>query len=64
MKKKRLVRYLVSQGCFQYRQGSDHEFWRSADGQCGAALPRHAEIKTPTMRRICRELGIPVPPEK
>lgn len=24
----------------------------------------HAEIKTPTMRRICRDLGIPVPLEK
>ena len=64
MKKTRLVRYLVSHGCFQYRQGSDHEFWCSADGQRKAAVPRHVEIKTPTMRRICRDLGIPVPPEK
>ncbi|MCD8138745.1 MAG: type II toxin-antitoxin system HicA family toxin [Planctomycetaceae bacterium] len=63
MKKKRLVEYLKSHGCYLVRQG-EHEYWSSADGKYGAGVPRHVEIKTPTVRSICRSLHIPRPPDK
>jgi len=34
------------------------------DTHKAAAVPRHNEIKTGTLRRICRDLEIPVPIEK
>lgn len=63
MKKQRLVKHLKEHGCFLHRQG-EHEYWLSADGTRGAGVPRHKEIKTLTAKSICRDLGIPVPPEK
>lgn len=63
MKKQHLVKYLLKHGCRLAREG-EHEYWHSADGTSGAAVPRHREIKTGTARSICRDLGIPVPPEK
>ncbi len=64
MKKQRLVRHLVENGCSLYRQGGEHEYWRSNDGECGARVPRHREIKYGTARAICRDLNVPPPPEK
>ncbi|MCD7895942.1 MAG: type II toxin-antitoxin system HicA family toxin [Planctomycetaceae bacterium] len=62
MKKKRLVAYLKTHGCYLVRQG-EHEYWASADGKHGTAVPRHVEIKTETARSICRKLQIPKPRE-
>lgn len=63
MKKQHLDKHLKSHGCHLARQG-EHEYWRSADGMRGAGVPRHKEIKTGTVRSICRDLGIPAPAEK
>lgn len=64
MKKQRLVKYLGEHGCYLDREGGRHEYWRSADGERGAAVPRQREIQTATMKSICRDLDIPVPNEK
>lgn len=64
MKKQRLVRHLVENSCVLYRQGKEHEYWRSVDGAYGSRVPRHREIKLGTARAICRDLDIPPPPEK
>jgi predicted RNA binding protein YcfA (HicA-like mRNA interferase family) len=64
MKKQRLARHLVEHGCFLYRQGKEHEYWRNSDGASGTHVPRHREIKYGTARAICQDLNIPPPPEK
>ncbi|MCC8179582.1 MAG: type II toxin-antitoxin system HicA family toxin [Planctomycetes bacterium] len=63
MKKQRLVKYLKNHGCYLARQG-EHEVWESADGLRGTGVPRHKEIRTGTVKSICRDLGIPFPPDK
>lgn len=63
MKKQRRDKHLKQHGCVLRRQG-EHEYWVSADGARGAGVPRHKEIKTGTVKGICRDLGIPAPAEK
>lgn len=61
MKKRELERHLTENGCRLARQAAKHEFWENpATGQ-RATLPRHREVKLPTARGICRQLGVPPP---
>jgi predicted RNA binding protein YcfA (HicA-like mRNA interferase family) len=61
VKKRELERHLSAQGCRLVREAAKHELWENeATGQ-RTTVPRHREIKTPTARGICRQLGIPVP---
>ncbi len=64
MKKQRLVRHMIEHGCVLYRQGGEHEYWRSTNGKQGTHVPRHREINYRTARAICNDLNIPPPPEK
>jgi predicted RNA binding protein YcfA (HicA-like mRNA interferase family) len=62
VKKRELERHLAAHGCQLVREGANHELWENrATGQ-RTTVPRHREVKTPTARGICRQLGIPMPP--
>ena len=61
MKKREFERHLAAHGCHLARQAAKHELWENAATQQRTTVPRHREIKTPTMRGICRQLGIPPP---
>lgn len=62
MKKREPERHLAAHGCRLVRQAAKHELWENpATGQ-RTTVPRHGEIKMPTMRGICRQLSIPPPP--
>ncbi len=63
MKKHDFDKHLKSHGCRLLRQG-EHEYWCSADGTRTAGVPRHKELKTPTTRSICKDLGIPAPAQR
>jgi predicted RNA binding protein YcfA (HicA-like mRNA interferase family) len=61
VKKRDLERHLKEHDCKLARQAKRHELWENpATGQ-RTTVPRHNEIKPPTARGICRQLGIPAP---
>lgn len=61
MKKRELERHLAEHGCNLARRGSNHEVWENpATGQ-RTTIPRHRDIRHPTARGICRQLGVPAP---
>ena len=45
------------------REGARHSVWAigGPESEQIAAVPRHNEIKTGTVRAICNDLGIPTP---
>jgi hypothetical protein len=43
------------------RQGAGHTIYTNPTNGKSAAVPRHSEIKTATLRRICQVLDIPAP---
>jgi len=43
-------------------QGASHEVWKRRG--MTAAVPRHSEVSTGVVRRVCRALHIPLPPRK
>lgn len=61
MKKRDLERHLTENGCTLARQGSRHELWENPTTGQRTTVPRHKEIKAPTARGICRQLGVPAP---
>lgn len=61
MKLTDLERYLKTQGCLLYREGGSHTIWLNPKNHKVASVPRHREIKTGTVRVICRQLEIPEP---
>jgi len=61
MKRRDLERHLRQHGCSVLREGGNHTvFVNDATGRV-TAVPRHAGIKTPTVREICKALDIPPP---
>jgi predicted RNA binding protein YcfA (HicA-like mRNA interferase family) len=60
----KLKRHLATHGCLFSRHGGSHDVWRNSDGSLRTAVPRHREISPGLVRSICRDLGIPPPPEK
>ena len=61
MKKRELEWHLLVHGCRLARQAAKHELWENpATGQ-RPTMPRRREIKTPTMRAICPQLGVSPP---
>ena len=61
MKRRDLERHLRQHGCVVLREGGNHTVFVNETTGRVAAVPRHAEIKMPTVREICKALDIPVP---
>jgi len=64
MNRRKLERHLRSHDCVFHSHGGDHDKWRRRGLPLGTTVPRHNEIKPGTVKGICRDLGIPLPPEK
>lgn len=64
MKRTKLVKHLHIHGCKFLREGGNHTIYTSANGTSKTAVPRHPEIKPNTVRKICKDMGIPIPDEK
>jgi hypothetical protein len=64
MKRRDLERYLRQHECDVERDTGPHTIWVHVATGRKAAVPRHGEIDTFTMRKICADLGIPRPPGK
>lgn len=61
MKRRALIQYLEQNGCALLREGGRHSVWGHLILGTSSAVPRHAEIKGILVRKICRDLEIPVP---
>jgi len=61
VKKRDLERHLVAHGYAVVREAARHELWENKASGHRATVPRHREIKPPTARGICKQLGVPPP---
>ena len=64
MKRRRLLRYLEEHGCHVVREGGRHTIVENLADRRRSPVPRHPEVDTYTMRDICKQLDIPIPPER
>lgn len=64
MNTKKLLRHLTAHNCYLSRHGGNHDTWRRLDNSFVTSVPRHKEVDFKLVRAICRDLDIPVPPEK
>jgi mRNA interferase HicA len=58
-KRRDLERHLRAHGARLLREGGDHSIWVSELTGARAAIPRHRELGSRTVRSICRALGAP-----
>ncbi len=61
MKRVDLIRHLEVQGCQHLREGSKHSLYFNPKENQTSAVSRHREINDFLVRKICRDLGIPIP---
>jgi mRNA interferase HicA len=64
MKRTKLIKHMHRHACVFQREGHSHTIYASVDGMRKTAVPRHSEIKPNTVRKICKDMGIPPPDEK
>ena len=58
MKRRDLIKYLDSKGCYFKRHGANHDlYFNSINGKC-SAVPRHNEIKESLCALIFKQLEI------
>ena len=61
MKRRDLERHLQEHGAKPLDEGGNHTRWVGPNGQ-RSAVPRHAQIGTGLAVAICKQLGVPKPP--
>jgi mRNA interferase HicA len=61
MKRQDLLQHLDSHGCCLLREGGKHSVYYNPQNNQTTAIPRHREINDFLARKICRDLGIPLP---
>ena len=61
MKRRALVRHLEEHGCELLREGANHSIFVNRATRKTSTVPRHSEINDDLARKICKDLGIPVP---
>jgi hypothetical protein len=60
VKRKELIKFLLSKGCLIEREGKNHTVIYCPATNLTSTVPRHNEINTFTGRNICRDLGIEI----
>ncbi len=61
MKRRDLIRHLISHGCELLREGARHTMYWNPANRCTTAIPRHRELRPTLIRKICQDLGVPEP---
>lgn len=64
MKRRDFEKHLRVNGCLVLREGGSHTIYTNTANGNAAAVPRHNEIKTATLRKICEQLDIPRPTQR
>ncbi len=61
MKRRALIKHLESHRCSLLREGARPSLYFHTETDRSSAVPRHAEIGEGLVRKICKDLGIPLP---
>ncbi len=61
MKRRKLLRHLEKYGCQFLREGKKHTVYFNPSNMKVSTVPRHEEIVDALVRKICKDLEIPVP---
>jgi len=64
MKRAKLVKHLQRHQCAPLREGARHTVFRKVGTNRQTAVPRHTEIHANMVRKICKDLDVPIPGEK
>jgi len=59
MKRTKLIKHLLSNGCILKREGSNHAIFLNPITGEKSAIPRHIEIGDLFCNEICKQLDIP-----
>jgi len=62
MKANNFIRHLTLHQCNLIREGGNHSIFQNAENKKISSVPRHKEVKNNLVRKICKDLEIPVPP--
>jgi len=60
MKKKELIKWLISHKCVKIREGKRHSWWMNPELNKRSSVPRHSEISNILAKKICKDLGIEI----
>jgi mRNA interferase HicA len=58
MKRSKLIKYLVENGCEFIREGANHSLYKNIKNGKLTTVPRHSDVKENLCRKICKDLGI------
>ena len=61
MKYRDVIRHLKAHGCVLLREGGSHSVYVNRVTRKVSTIPRHREINEFLVRKICKDLEIPVP---
>jgi mRNA interferase HicA len=61
VKRRDLVAHLERHGCELLREGGRHSVYVNRRAGKVSTVPRHREINDVLARKICRDLGVPMP---
>jgi predicted RNA binding protein YcfA (HicA-like mRNA interferase family) len=61
VKRRDLVRHLTEHSCLFFREGGRHSVFVNRSNNKVSTVPGHNEINDFLVRKICRDLEIPVP---
>lgn len=64
MKRGKLIRHLANHGCDLLREGKKHSIYIQRTNRQTAPVPRHADVDSFLVIKICKELGIEPPAER
>ncbi len=64
MKRRKLLRHLEGHSCAFEREGRGHTLYVNLQNGLKSAIPRHREIDPVMVRKICKELDVPIPKER
>jgi mRNA interferase HicA len=64
MKRRKLIKHVEAHGCTFDREGAGHTLYANVPKNLKAPIPRHREIDSALVRKICKELDIPAPAER
>ena len=59
MKRNKIIKYILNNGCVLKREGGDHTLFMNLFTGKRSAVPRHTEIDDMLCNTICKQLGIP-----
>lgn len=60
MKRRDLIKHLSKHGCELLREGSNHSVFVNRATQKSSTVPRHKEINDFLVKKICKDLEIPL----